>query len=347
MRLTKFLSSTLFSLLAALSATSIPATAHPTTTVSDAADSAPIPFIIWHGLGDNYANDWLLELGDLIQALHPGSFVYNIRLDEDPSSDRTATFLGNLTTQLASVCADLATHPILSAAPAVNALGFSQGGQFLRGYVERCNAPPVRRLVTFGAQHNGIAEFERCGDGDWICKGAMGLLHWNTWSGFVQGRVVPAQYYRETNNETGLGSDAYLENSNWLADVNNERAEKNETYKANLASLEKFVMYVFENDTTVIPKESGWFAEVNTDTGNVTALRDRKMYKEDWLGLRELDEKDGLAFRTVPGGHMHLNDTILKKSLLEDFGVKRSSSYESAEPERDSDIQNVLGDWEL
>ena len=45
--------------------------------------------------------------------------------------------IGNLTEQLAQVCSDLASHPILSPAPAVNALGFSQGGQFLRGFVER------------------------------------------------------------------------------------------------------------------------------------------------------------------------------------------------------------------
>ena len=51
-------------------------------------------------------------------------------------------------------------------------MGFSQGGQFLRylvlldflkgkaddirGFVERCNKPPVRNLITWGSQHNGI-----------------------------------------------------------------------------------------------------------------------------------------------------------------------------------------------
>jgi palmitoyl-protein thioesterase len=37
-----------------------------------------------------------------------------------------------------------------------DAMGFSQGGQFLRGFVERCNHPPVRNLITWGSQHNGI-----------------------------------------------------------------------------------------------------------------------------------------------------------------------------------------------
>ncbi len=38
-----------------------------------------------------------------------------------------------------------------------NAVGFSQGGQFLRAYVERCNNPPVHNLITFGGQHMGMS----------------------------------------------------------------------------------------------------------------------------------------------------------------------------------------------
>ena len=114
-------------------------------------DETPLPLIIWHGLGDNYAADGLADVASLAEKIHPGTFTYIIRLDEDASSDRTATFFGNLTLQIDQVCSDLASHPILSTAPAVDALGFSQGGQFLRGYVERCNNPPVRSLVTFGS----------------------------------------------------------------------------------------------------------------------------------------------------------------------------------------------------
>ena len=99
----------------------------------------------------NYAADGLADVASLAEKIHPGTFTYIIRLDEDASSDRTATFFGNLTLQIDQVCSDLASHPILSTAPAVDALGFSQGGQFLRGYVERCNNPPVRSLVTFGS----------------------------------------------------------------------------------------------------------------------------------------------------------------------------------------------------
>ncbi|KAF2193298.1 palmitoyl-protein thioesterase 1 precursor [Zopfia rhizophila CBS 207.26] len=274
-------------------------------------EPGPLPLIIWHGLGDNYAADGLAEVGELAIETNPGTFVYNIRLSEDASSDRTATFFGNVTTQIARVCEDIASHPILSTAPALNALGFSQGGQFLRGYIERCNNPPIRNLVTFGSQHNGIAKYQGCGATDWLCKGAMALLRMNTWSDYIQSHLVPAQYYRSTNATTGEPTEEYLEHSNFLADINNERALKNKTYAKNLAKLDKLVMYLFEDDTTVIPKETGWFAQTNIETGEVTELRDRTIYKEDWIGLKELDKKGGLEFKATEGGHMQLSDKVL------------------------------------
>jgi palmitoyl-protein thioesterase len=286
-------------------------------------DDNPLPLIIWHGLGDNYAAEGLAQVAELAQEVNPGTFTYIIRLDDDSSADRTATFFGNVTVQIEKVCADLASHPILSTAPAVDALGFSQGGQFLRGYIERCNFPPVRSLVTFGSQHNGISEFQACGATDWLCKGAEGLLRSSTWSSFVQSRLVPAQYFRDPNQY-----DSYLEFSNFLADINNERALKNQTYKENLEKLERFIMYMFEDDTTVVPKQSSWFADVNGT--EVTELRKRDIYTEDWIGLKALDKKGGLVFETTPGGHMTLTDKLLAKVFKENYGPF-GKSFEKAE----------------
>ncbi|KAI9824468.1 MAG: hypothetical protein M1832_002003 [Thelocarpon impressellum] len=266
----------------------------------------PLPLIIWHGLGDNFDADGLKSVGELAEQTVPGTFVYNVRLSDDPSADRTATFFGNLTSQLADVCAALAAHPILSTAPAVNALGFSQGGQLLRGYVERCNAPRVRSLVTFGSQHNGIARFQKCGATDWLCQGAIGLLRGNTWSDFVQGGLVPAQYFRDADE-----LPQYLEHSNFLADINNERPVKNATYKANLARLAHFALFLFRDDETVIPKQTAWFDDVNMTSGAVTPLVERPLYTEDWLGLKTLNESGRLHLRETEGGHMQLTDELL------------------------------------
>lgn len=283
-------------------------------TSNDDIDDTPLPIILWHGLGDDATSEGVLQVGEIADEVNPGTFFYPINLSEDgQSSDQTTTFYGNVSAQIDTVCERLAAHPILSTAPAVDAIGFSQGGQFLRGYIERCNKPPVRSLVTFGSQHNGITEFKDCNENDFLCKGAMALLRWNVWGSYVQNRVVPAQYYRPTDDY-----ESYLKGSNFLADINNERATKNPAYKKNLASLERFVMYEFTNDTVVIPKESSWFGDIVD--GTMVPMKKTAIYKEDWIGLRELDNKGRLVFDSIEGDHMRIGEKPLRDAIQKYFG---------------------------
>lgn len=131
----------------------------------------------------------------------------------------------------------------------------------------------------------------------------------------MQGRFVPAQYFRDPAE-----LDEYLASSNFLADVNNEREEKNDTYRENLRRLNTFAMYMFEEDQMVHPKESAWFGELDEETGDVVGLRERDIYREDWIGLRKLDEEGRLVFRSVPGKHMQLSEEVLVKVFGEFFG---------------------------
>lgn len=279
--------------------------------------SASLPVVIWHGLSDSYDSDGMKSVVLSVEALLPGTLVHSISLDDDPGTDRTDGWFGNMTTYIDHVCEQLAALPKSKTQHGINALGFSQGGQFLRAYVERCNDPPVRILVTLGSQHNGITKFQTCAPRDWLCRSAYSLLTASTWSPFVQGRLVPAQYYRDPNNEQSF--ERYLEGSNLLADINNERELKNETYSKNLASLRKFVMFMFDEDTTVIPRESSWFAEVNETTGEVVKLEDRKIYQEEWLGLQALDKRGGIEYGLLRGAHMQFSDEVLKEIVLKYF----------------------------
>lgn len=341
-------------LLSALSfASALPALTSPQQeALAPASDEKPLPLLIWHGLGDTYDADGLRETGKLVQQLHPGTYIYYVRVDDDSTKDRTGTFFGNITSQIAQVCDDIHQVPELRRTDGqdglrVDALGFSQGGQFLRGLLERCDGLSIRSLVTFGSQHNGIAQFPACSAYDFLCKAATGLIKGNAWTEYIQNRVVPAQYYRSVNETTGLPTQDYLDHSNFLADVNNERAAKNETYRARVAGLERFVMYVFANDTTVIPKESGWFAEVNATDGVVTPLKDRPIYQEDWLGLKQLDERGGLILKEHPNGHMQLEDKVLVEAFNDFFGPERKTKGLVSEAEEEVEEQLRLLQDEL
>ena len=103
----------------------------------------------------------------------------------------------------------------------------------------------------------------------------------------------------------------------FLTTINNEHpANRNHTYAKNLASLNNFVMAIFDEDRTVVPKESAWFGSYappegdddasRTDEQVIIDARDHSIYKEDWIGLKKLDEKGALHFLTCHGEHMHL-----------------------------------------
>lgn len=161
-----------------------------------------------------------------------------------------------------------------------DAVGFSQGGQILRAYIQRCNTPPVKNLITIGAQHQGVSNFPGCPEDipllDFsVDKVDLELVQVNfphlelsqtpfrdcTWwqrmmkrriyTDFVQNKSVQAQYFKDP-----LRMEEYLEKSIFLADMNNERPLKNETFAKNLSSLTNLVLFMFEDDVQVVPKES-------------------------------------------------------------------------------------------
>jgi len=88
----------------------------------------------------------------------------------------------------------------------------------------------------------------------------------------------------------------YLEMNLFLADINNERATKNDQYKRNIVSLNHWLMEWSTTDKIVIPNSSGKFesfAEGQDKT--VVPLLESKQYTEDWIGIKTLDQAGKLT----------------------------------------------------
>jgi len=270
------------------------------------AQSQYRPVVIWHGMGDTCCNE--ASIGGFMENLKellPDTFIYSLNVSDSESElvERKNSYFGNVNEHVDFVCNKLRESDIYPHLKnGFNALGFSQGGQFLRAYVERCNDPPVYNLITYGAQHNGVSTVPGCvNDDSDFCERMKLLLSANVYSSFIQTHVVQAQYFKSIDYY-----DEYLEKSNFLADINNEREEKNPKYKENMLSLNKFVMIRFEEDDMVIPSSSPWFGWVDDFEENIP-LNKTDGYNEDWLGLKTMEKENKLDFLVTPGGHMQID----------------------------------------
>ena len=110
----------------------------------------PHPVIVWHGLGDSAYAEGMQDFAKSLKEAFPGIYVHLVTLADSTSADQKAGFFGNVNDQVEQVCQQVAAVPELQGG--ADAIGFSQGGQLMRAYIERCNNPPIRNLVTFGSR---------------------------------------------------------------------------------------------------------------------------------------------------------------------------------------------------
>ncbi|KAG0360877.1 hypothetical protein BG005_009712 [Podila minutissima] len=264
------------------------------------------PIVFYHGMGDSAHSKGMIELMQSIKDIAPEVFIHSVSLAESESDDQRAGFFGNVNNQLEIVCRQL--KDIKELQRGFNAVGFSQGGQFLRAYVQRCNDPPIHNLVTVGSQHGGVTDIPGCVNADASCKLMRSIARTGVYSGYVRDHIIQAQYYKDPKN-----LQTYLERNIFLPDINNEHVIKNATYVKHLTTLNSLVMFMFSEDITVKPKETAWFGFQDED-GEPIDLYDQDLYKDDWLGLKKMDHEGRLIFDILEGEHMQFS--------LEDFTDK-------------------------
>jgi palmitoyl-protein thioesterase len=281
---------------------------------------------------------------DYIKSRVPGIFIFSIATGNTEAADISSSYFGLVDDQVDRVCDELRAIPELQ--HGYTAVGFSQGGQFLRAVVQRCQhrGPTAHTLVTMGAQHEGVMDVPGCWEPSfnstpsWACRAMQKLLGAGAYNPWVQRRIIQAQYFKDPEH-----LETYYRNSAFLADINlealpgrasgssavgknkifleNKNARRgSDVYKNNLMTLKKLVLFMFDNDITVVPKESshfGWF-----DGKRLVPLTENKIYTEDRIGLKVLNESGRLVLAHAPGFHMHFSfewffDNVVQPYLLE------------------------------
>lgn len=273
--------------------------------------NASMPLVLWHGMGDSCCNP--LSMGSIKKMVEeevPGIYVLSLMIGKTVMEDTENGFFKDVNEQVAFVCDQLAQNPKLK--DGYNAMGFSQGGQFLRAVAQRCPSPPMKNLISVGGQHQGVYGLPRCpGESSHICDWIRKQLNAGAYTDLVQKHLVQAQYWHDPLND-----DLYKKHSLFLADINQERVV-NVTYKKNLMALEKFVMVLFEEDSVVDPVVTEWFGFLKTGQAQVTeTLQESVLYTEDRLGLAQMDKAGQLVFLKTKGDHLQFTREWFTENLL-------------------------------
>jgi len=277
-----------------------------------AGRATSVPVVLWHGMGDSAAG--MVGIEKILKREISGVYVHRIMIGRNLIEDVESGFFRDTNRQISEVCEMMAADPELQ--DGYNAIGFSQGGQFLRAVAQRCPNPPMKNLVTFGGQHQGVFGFPNCpGEMIFFCDIVRDLLNYGAYVDFVQDFLVQAQYWHDP-----LHFDTYIEKSKFLAEINNEKPDKNSSYAENLAALENFVMVKHTKDTMVEPLESEHFEFYKPGQSDVILpLRESPIYVEDRIGLKALDEAGKLHFLDVEGEHLHFTEQWFIDEIINVF----------------------------
>ena len=279
---------------------------------------AVLPMVIWHGLGDTCCNPFTTgALKKEFKKNIPGVYVLSLKIGYSFLQETYNGWFMNANDQVKQACSILKNDSRL--ANGYNAIGFSQGGQFLRAVAQRCPEPQMNNLVSVGGQHQGVFGLPRCPGlkEDGLCESIRKNLTRGAYSSFLQNHVVPAEYWQDP-----FHYDEYVKKSVFLADINNEKTYKPE-YKTNLQKLANFVMVRFMRDSVVQPSISEWFGFYAPGTDNHTIpMNETRVYKKDLLGLQAMQAAGKLHFLACDSEHMHFDVAYLKQNLLPWFELK-------------------------
>jgi palmitoyl-protein thioesterase len=259
------------------------------------------PVVFWHGMGDTaYGSINIDRLA--LEKRYPGIQVFSIQIGKTFVEDELAGYFVNVNRQIELACQAILDNDQIRASGAMNAVGFSQGAQFIRALVQRCplreHGIRVKNLVSLGGQHQGVFGLPNCYTTVW-CDYIRHMLSTAAYEPQVQEHLVQAEYWHDPLHESD-----YKAKNIFLPDVNNENTI-NETYRRNLLALDNFVLVQFAQDDMVVPRESSLFAFYEPGQNAVIRpLEKSALWLEDRLGLRRLHDTNRLKMLTVPGRHL-------------------------------------------
>jgi palmitoyl-protein thioesterase len=290
---------------------------------------AHLPIVMWHGLLADPKEDFVLLKNWIRNATVEGLYIKSVDLTVNELHEQEASVFVHPNRQIELVCDEIRHDKQL--ANGFNAIGFSQGGQFMykpfqlffeckllisqiiyrRGLIQRCRHAKVVNFISFGGQHQGIYGLPNCPNEMYSCNLLRNFLNLFAYTKWAQGSIAQATYWHDPIN-TAL----YRASSTFIADINNEHII-NGDYKHRLKKLEKFVLVKFLRDEMVQPVETQWFGFYRPGSSSeIENLMESEIYRKDKLGLKQMLQEKKLVFHEIDDGHLRISHEWFSKNIL-------------------------------
>ncbi|KAI5100887.1 lysosomal thioesterase PPT2 precursor [Silurus meridionalis] len=246
------------------------------------------PVIIIHGLFDTPAD--FINLQRYINQSHPGTNVTVIDLFDRSES------LEPLWKQVEGF--KEAIYPIMhNSADGVHLLCYSQGGLICRGILSTLKDHNVHSFISLSSPQAGQY-------GDVQIKIDKQINRWHNISLFL----LSDPHHR----------DMYLNTSNYLALLNNEKPHPDSTvWKQNFLRIGKLVLIGGPDDGVIMPWQSSQFGFYD-DNETVVEMKDQEVFLRDSFGLKSLYARGDLELCSVAGVehvYWHSNETVYKRCI--------------------------------
>ena len=307
--------------------------AKPPAPAPPSGGGTGVAVVVLHGIGDwrNRSIPFLPfgEPRSLAQAVRdalPQAYVLNaVYGNSGDAGDQRAGAFGRFGDVVADTCAQLVADAQLIAAARIHLMGISEGALMLRGMLQHpsCGRLRIASLISLAGPHAGVSALPFCQpltgeDSGAPCRQITELLRGDAYSPELQNSFLPAAYYVDPT----LSLSQFADHGTWLARANGLAGTppwQSAYAKHRLTSLERLVLYRFEEDTLMAPRDTAWFGYLDGCPARVLQLWEQPGWEADVLGLRALNESGRLLLLTAPGQHATFTTPWFVEHIIRPF----------------------------